>query len=65
VNVAWQDLAAAFALYLVLEGLLPFLNPSGVKRVFASLVALPDGSLRLVGLVSMLAGCGLLYLVRG
>ncbi|MCZ8132249.1 MAG: DUF2065 family protein [Steroidobacteraceae bacterium] len=61
----WQDLAAAFALYLVLEGLLPFLNPAGVKRVFASLIQLPDSTLRVVGLAGMLAGLLLLWFVRG
>ena len=28
----WNDLWAAFALYLVLEGIIPFLNPGGAKR---------------------------------
>ena len=30
----WQDLWAALALYLVLEGVLPFLNPAGARRAF-------------------------------
>jgi uncharacterized protein len=64
VGIAWQDLAAAFALYLVLEGVLPFLSPPAVKRAFAQMISLPDGVLRLVGLGSMLAGCALLYLIR-
>ena len=65
ISIDWQDLAAAFALYLVLEGLLPFLNPGGVKRVFASLIQLPDATLRVVGLAGMLAGLLLLWFVRG
>jgi uncharacterized protein YjeT (DUF2065 family) len=64
VQLDWNDLACAFALYLVLEGVLPFLNPGGMKRVLASLAELPDSTLRAVGLASMLAGCVLLYLVR-
>lgn len=60
----WNDLAAAFALYLVLEGLLPFLNPAGMKRVLATLSGMPDSTLRGVGLASMIAGCVLLYLIR-
>ena len=48
-----------------LEGLLPFLNPGGVKRVFASLIQLPDATLRVVGLAGMLAGLLLLWFVRG
>ncbi len=58
-------LFGALALMLVLEGLLPFLSPPAVKRAFAQMISLPDGVLRLVGLSSMLAGCGLLYLIRG
>jgi uncharacterized protein YjeT (DUF2065 family) len=65
VNFDWQDLATAFALYLVLEGVLPFLSPPALKRAFAQMISLPDGVLRLVGLGSMLAGCALLYLIRG
>ena len=28
-NIDWHDFGTAFALYLVLEGLLPFLSPAG------------------------------------
>ncbi len=61
----WDDLWAAFALYLVLEGLTPFLNPSGMKGLLARLAELPDGVLRGAGLASMVAGAVLLYFVRG
>ena len=60
----WADLLAAFALYLVLEGVLPFLNPRALKRVLTTMATLPDRQLRLWGLASMLAGAVLLYLVR-
>ena len=60
----WADLLAAFALYLVLEGVLPFLNPQALKRVLTTMATLPDRRLRLWGLASMLAGAVLLYLVR-
>ena len=33
----WNDLWAAFALYLVLEGVLHFLNPGAAKRQGVSL----------------------------
>lgn len=61
----WQDFAAAFALYLVLEGLLPFLSPGGWRRSLAMLAQFSDASLRLVGLGSMLCGVLLLVFVRG
>ncbi len=60
----WSDLAAAFALYLVLEGILPFLNPQGLKRFMLTLANLADAQLRVWGLGSMLAGLILLYIVR-
>ena len=60
----WSDLLAAFALYLVLEGVLPFLNPQGLKRLMSSLVNVADAQLRLWGLASMSAGLVLLYFVR-
>jgi uncharacterized protein len=62
--VRWSDLLAAFALYLVLEGVLPFLNPQGLKRLMSSLVNVADAQLRLWGLASMSAGLVLLYFVR-
>jgi uncharacterized protein YjeT (DUF2065 family) len=60
----WPDLLAAVALYFVLEGILPFLNPQAMKRVMLSLAGFPDRHLRLWGLVSMCAGAALLYFVR-
>jgi uncharacterized protein len=62
--VRWSDLLAAFALYLVLEGALPFLNPQAMKRVLTTMTTLSDRQLRLWGLASMVAGVLLLYLVR-
>jgi hypothetical protein len=61
----WGDLWAAFALYLVLEGLMPFLNPGGMKRTLLQLAQLEERTLRVAGLVSMIAGALLLYFVRG
>jgi len=61
----WNDLWAAFALYLVLEGLMPFANPGGMKRALAQLSSLDERTLRIVGLLSMVAGAMLLYFVRG
>jgi hypothetical protein len=61
----WQDLWAALALYLVLEGVLPFVNPGGAKRAFQAMSQLDDRLLRRIGLGSMIAGCVMLFLVRG
>jgi uncharacterized protein YjeT (DUF2065 family) len=61
----WGDLWAAFALYLVLEGLMPFLNPGAMKRTLLQLAGLEERTLRIAGFASMVAGALLLYFVRG
>jgi uncharacterized protein len=61
----WSDLLAAFALYLVLEGIMPFLNPGAMKRALLRFASLPDVRLRVAGSVSMILGIVLLYFVRG
>ena len=63
-SLNWPELGAAFALYLVLEGIFPFLNPQGLKRVLQTMAQLDNRSLRIVGLVSMLAGLALLHFVQ-
>jgi len=63
-SVSWSDLGAAFALYLVLEGIFPFLNPQGLKRTLAALSELENGALRIFGLVAMLIGLALLHFIH-
>lgn len=53
----------ALALVLVFEGLLPFLNPQGWRRMFAQLLSLQDGQIRFFGLISILAGVALIWLL--
>jgi len=60
----WQDILTAFALYLVIEGMIPFVNPAGFKRAVAVIARLGDGNLRVAGLVAMTAGLLLLFVVR-
>jgi uncharacterized protein YjeT (DUF2065 family) len=59
-----SDLIAAVALFLVLEGMAPFLNPSGMKRALTRLLEIGDRELRIAGLGSMLVGLAILFLVR-
>ena len=63
-SVNLSDLLAALGLFLVLEGIAPFVNPQGVKRAFARLLQVQDRELRFAGLGSMLAGIIILFLVR-
>ena len=64
-HIDWHDLGTAFALYLVLEGLLPFLSPASAQRTFRAMAEAGGGALRALGLASMVAGCALLYWIRG
>jgi hypothetical protein len=64
-NIDWHDLGTAFALYLVLEGLVPFLSPGTAQRAFRTMAEAGPRPLRAVGLASMLGGCALLYWIRG
>jgi len=49
----------------VLEGVMPFLNPPAMKRMLSQLSQLDDRTLRVGGLLSMIAGVVLLVIVRG
>jgi uncharacterized protein YjeT (DUF2065 family) len=57
-------LLTAFALMLVIEGILPFLVPGLWRDTFRRLIQMSDGQIRFIGLTSMLAGLLLLLLVR-
>jgi uncharacterized protein YjeT (DUF2065 family) len=52
----WDLLIGAFALMLVVEGLLPFISPSKWRGVFERATRLSDGQIRFIGLSSMTAG---------
>lgn len=56
-------LLGAVALMLVIEGLLPLLSPSSWRQALQRALGLKDGQLRFFGLLSVLAGLGLLALV--
>ena len=59
-----NTLMTAFALMLVIEGLLPFLLPTVWRDAFRRLTEMSDGQIRFVGLSSMLAGLLLLFLTK-
>jgi uncharacterized protein YjeT (DUF2065 family) len=68
IDVGWSELAryvgGAFALYLVLEGILPFFNPGAAQRLMAKLAQTEPLKLRWGGLVSIVAGLALLWMAR-
>lgn len=59
-----MTLLLAFGLMLVLEGILPLLAPKAWRETFQRMIALKDGQLRFVGLVSMLIGLLLILIVH-
>jgi hypothetical protein len=60
----WHDLAKALCLVLVIEGIIPFLAPARWRNLVQLLAQVDDRTLRIVGLVSMALGVGLLYLLK-
>lgn len=59
-----QDLFAALALVLVIEGILPLLSPNGYRTALQSMLQQDDHMLRRIAIGSILAGLLLLYVVR-
>lgn len=60
----WQVLPAAFALMLIIEGIVPFVNPHGWRRYVGQLAQASERTVRLTGLVMMIAGVLALYWVN-
>lgn len=60
----WEDLGRALCLMLVLEGIVPFLYPARWRQLVVSLAQVSNRQLRVMGLASMLAGVGCLYLLN-
>ena len=60
----WTDLFAALAIVCIIEGIMPFINPSAMKRLLARMASVEEREMRIAGLVSMLAGLAILYMVR-
>ena len=63
-DIVWTDLLTALALVLVIEGMVPFINPQSLRRMLETVSQLDDRTLRITGLVSMLVGVVMLYVVR-
>jgi uncharacterized protein len=55
----WTTLGLAFAMMLVLEGLLPLSSPASWREMFRRVTELTDGQIRFFGLASVLTGLAL------
>lgn len=49
---------------LVMEGIMPFLNPIAFRRTLLQMASMKDQHLRAIGLFSMVLGIALLYWVN-
>jgi uncharacterized protein YjeT (DUF2065 family) len=60
----WHDLFVAMAMVLIIEGVLPFVHPQGIRKTLQLISQLNDGQLRTIGAISMLLGIIALYIVN-
>ncbi len=60
----WHQLAVAFALVFIIEGMVPFLAPGRWRNMVKVLAELDDSTMRGMGLFSMVLGLALLYLIN-
>jgi hypothetical protein len=58
-----ERLGPAFALMLVLEGVVPLFSPRTWRGAIRRITELADGQIRFFGLVSIVAGAGLFWLL--
>jgi len=60
----WTDIFTAFALYLIIEGMIPFVGPHLFRRSVMRISEMSDNQLRTTGMLVMAAGLVLLFVVR-
>ena len=60
----WTELLSALALVFILEGIIPFLSPRSLKEILVTILGMDERALRVAGLLSMITGLTLLYVVR-
>lgn len=58
------DILTALCLVLVIEGILPFVNPEGYKNAMRAMLQVDSERMRIIGLCSMIVGVVLLTIVR-
>ncbi|TCS60978.1 DUF2065 domain-containing protein [Varunaivibrio sulfuroxidans] len=60
-----SDFLAALGLAVVIEGVLYALFPAHMKRMIVSILEMPEGKMRLVGLAMAGIGVLIVWFVRG
>ena len=64
-NIAWNDLWTAIALMLVIEGIMPFINPATFRQMLQMVGQMEPGKIRMMGAFWMGMGLMVLYWARG
>jgi hypothetical protein len=59
-----EDLFTALGLALALEGAMYALFPGAMRRAIARALAQPETTLRIGGLIAVIAGVGLVWVLR-
>jgi uncharacterized protein YjeT (DUF2065 family) len=59
------DFLAALGLFFAIEGIFLAAFPGGAKRTMASVMEMPDGSLRIAGIISAVVGVFVVWMIRG
>jgi hypothetical protein len=60
----WQNILIAVSLYLIIEGMIPFISPNFFRKAVMRMAQLDDNGLRLTGLTVASVGIIMLYIVR-
>ncbi|HID16240.1 MAG TPA: DUF2065 domain-containing protein [Candidatus Atribacteria bacterium] len=63
--MSWEELLTGFAIAVILEGLHPLISPNSWRESVISILHKSDKFLFTLGLLSVISGCIMLYLVRG
>ncbi len=62
--MAWEILFSAVALLLVFEGIMPFASPEYWRKMMLRMTSQTDKQIRFAGLISLILGAVLMYLVH-
>ncbi len=60
----WLGFFAAVALFLVFEGIMPFLSPRRYRLMCMKLIVMKEKEMRLMGLISMIVGVIILWVIK-
>ena len=60
----WEIILTAIALVLIIEGFTPFISPKHYRKMMEAMTKCSDKALRIMGLIAMVIGVIIMYLVH-